>query len=337
MKFESAVTSISWIPSEALTGLVRLPVDAGIGHYDDPPPDRIDDLDALRDAGRFRFANDLRAWIEVEGGAIVAAGYSGKGHICSTELSLGLGRISVPPVALPDIQREPVITGDAATFTQTTGGRTGAPLPRRVSRPPFVRLVAPIVWTTLELTLRADGTSHWRVVGASQMPRHWVYDANGELAAKSGTIDFAAWTRQESPDQTPWGDTDSPALITEVETALERQLSLQIMRGGRKPKIRTLEAGRDLTTQGEPGDELYLLLDGVLDVVVDGQALAQIGPGTLLGERALLEGGVRTSTLRAATPVKVAVADAASIDTAALETLASGRRREEARPAPDGG
>ena len=43
MRIESSVTSVSWIPSEAMTGPLRVPVDLGIGHYDDPLPDHIDD------------------------------------------------------------------------------------------------------------------------------------------------------------------------------------------------------------------------------------------------------------------------------------------------------
>ena len=326
MRYESSVTSVSWIPSEAITGLVRLPLDMGIGRYDDPPPDRIDDLAALQEAGRFRFANELRAWIDVEDRRIVDAGYSGHGHICPTELSLGLGTASIPPVALPDLQADPVVAADTATFTQTTGGRTGAPLPRRVSSPPFVRLTAPWVWTTLELTIRADGSSDWRVAGASKMPRHWIYGGDGRLAAKSGTIDFKSWTKQSSDEETPWGNTDSPALITQVETALERELSMQMM-GGR-PRIERVPAGGELVTQGSFGTHVFLVLDGVLSVEVDGEGIAEIGPGAVLGERAALEGGTRTSTLRATTPVKVAVADAASIDRAALERLAAGHRRE---------
>jgi hypothetical protein len=66
MRYESSVTSLSWIPSEAVEGGTRLAFDAGFTHYDDPPPDQLDDLEALRDADRFRFANVLRAWIEVD-------------------------------------------------------------------------------------------------------------------------------------------------------------------------------------------------------------------------------------------------------------------------------
>ena len=67
MRVTSSVTCISWIPSEAVAGGTRLPFDVGIAHYDPAPPDRVDDLAALRDADRFRFANRLSAWIEVDG------------------------------------------------------------------------------------------------------------------------------------------------------------------------------------------------------------------------------------------------------------------------------
>ena len=73
MRHESSVTSISWIPSEAMSGPMRVPMDLGIGHYDEAPPDRIgaDDLERLRAEDRYRFANDLRAWVEVDNGEIV--------------------------------------------------------------------------------------------------------------------------------------------------------------------------------------------------------------------------------------------------------------------------
>jgi len=319
---------VSWIPSEAMTGLLRIPLDIGIGRYDDPPPDHIEDLTALQRAGRFRFANELRGWAEVVDGHIVDAGYSGGGLICPTELSLGLGQIAVAAVQLPDLQAEPEIGSDGVTFRQTTGGRTGAPLPRRTSTPPYFRIVAPAVWTTLELTIRPDGSHSSRVPGASPMPRHWFYDSDGALMAKSGTIDFKGWTRDSTPEATPWGNSDSPALITAVATALERELAVQVMQEGTKPHIRKLEAGQTLTEQGEPGSDLSLLLDGVLDVEVDGSVVAQVGPGALLGERAVLEGGLRTATLRAVTAATVAVASEDSIDRRALEQLATGHKRE---------
>ena len=77
MRIESSVTSLSWIPSEAIKGMTKLPFERGVTHYDKPPPDVIDDLEALRRADRFRFANVLRAWIEVEDGRVVGHGYTG--------------------------------------------------------------------------------------------------------------------------------------------------------------------------------------------------------------------------------------------------------------------
>jgi len=49
-----------------------------------------------------------------------------------------------------------------------------------------------------------------------------------------------------------------------------------------------------------------------------------------LGERAVLEGGVRTSTLRAVTDAKVAVARAGDVDQSAMEALSQGHQREHA-------
>jgi hypothetical protein len=39
MRVESSVTAVSWIPSEAIQGMTRLPFEMGLAHYDEPPPD----------------------------------------------------------------------------------------------------------------------------------------------------------------------------------------------------------------------------------------------------------------------------------------------------------
>ena len=72
------------------------------------------------------------------------------------------------------------------------------------------------------------------------------------------------------------------------------------------------------------------MLDGVLVTEVDGQPLAEFGPGAILGERAVLEGGVRTSTLRAVTKCRVAVARGDQLDRGALSKISQGHRREDA-------
>jgi len=329
MRIESAVTSLSWIPSEAVGGATKLPFETGVAHYDQPPPDVIEDLEALQREGRFRFANRLQGWIEVDGGRIVAHGQSGGGLLCSTRLSLGKKEVAFEAVALSDLRPEPLVGPGEVTFFQTAGGRTGVPAPRRVRRAPYVQFAAPLAWTSLALTVRADGTSSFELTGASTFPRHWVYDSGGKLAAKSGMIDFSNWYRRAFGKHSPWGDRDSAALTTEVESALERELSRTLMQGGSKPKVRTVKAGATITEQGAQEDELFLVLDGVVRVEVDGGRLAEYGPGSLHGERAVLEGGRRTSTVRAVTACKLAVAPASQIDTAALTALSAGHRREE--------
>ena len=101
------------------------------------------------------------------------------------------------------------------------------------------------------------------------------------------------------------------------------------MRGAAKPKIKKVKAGANLVRQGDQGSEVYLVLDGVLRVEVDGRRLAEYGPGALLGERAHLEGGARTSSLVAVTACRVASVPAESLDLPALEELSTGHRRED--------
>ncbi len=329
MRIESSVTSVSWIPSEAISGPMRLPMDIGLGHYDPPPPDYVDDdvLDRLKEADALRASNRLAAWIEVEDGQIVDAGYSGRAVVGSTTAGIGRAKITFPGVAYPILQDEPLIENGSARFTQTVGARTGAPLPRRIDRPPFVRISGPTTWVTLALTIGVDGTVHHDVVGASPFPRHWIYDHTGSLVEKSGIVDWSEWTRVHDHDRSPWGGVEREAIIAEVETEMERALSGQLM--GMRPQIRKLAAGQSLTTQGGAGDEIYLVLDGVFEVDVDGEIVAEIGPGAIVGERAVLEGGVRTSTVRATTPAKVAAIGADGLDAGDLAEVASGHRREE--------
>ena len=329
MRFESSVTAVSWIPSEAVEGLPKIPFTMGVAHYDDPPPDVIDDLDAQREADAFREANELRAFIEVEDGKITDYGHLGRGHLGVTRMKLGPRELSVAAVALPTIQGEPEVGEGWVRFTQTAGGRTGMPAPRRVRGKPFFQINSAIAWTTLALTIRADGSSQHELIGASPFPRHWIYDRENKLVQKSGMIDFDEWYRESFGKNTPWGDEDSQAFVTEVESALERKLSRSIMREGTASKPRSLEIDDTLVEQGETGNELYLILDGVLAAEVDGETVAEIGPGAILGERAVVEGGKRTATLRAVTPAKIVEVAADEIDPAALEELAGARRREE--------
>jgi len=331
MRIEQSVTTISWIPSEAVTGPLNKTIFAsGFAHYDNPPPDVIEDLEAMGRDDKFRFANRLHAWIEVDNGRIVDAGYLEGSVMGATTVRLGAKDLArFEAISYPIRRVDPEIGGASARFVQTFGGRVALPAPRRVNHPPFMQFEGPTVWSTLALTLHADGRSEWELVGASTFPRHWIYDNEGKLTAKAGLTDFKEWWRNSFGNHTPWGDQDSPALVTTVETALERELSTLIMRGGEKPKVRKIKEGHVLVEQGQLGKELYLLLDGAIHVEVDGESLGDLGPGAIVGERAILEEGRRTATLRAATPLRVAVAHVDQIDIEKLRQLSEGHRRED--------
>jgi hypothetical protein len=328
-RFESSVTAVSWIPSEAITGPSKIPFEMGVTHYDSPPPDRLEDLDELRTSDRFREANELRGFIEVEDGRIVGSGHLGRGHIGATTVRVGPAALRFPAVHLPDIQREPEVDGSSVRFVQTVGGRMGLPTPRPVPHKPFVQFWPSIAWTTLALTINADGSSTHELVGASPFPRHWIYDHEGRLVEKSGVIDFGQWFNHSFGDRTPWGEQDSPTVVAAVESALERSLSSGIMSGGTKPTIRTIGEGENLVRQGQAGTEVYLILDGIFVVEVDERPVAEIGPGAVVGERASLVNGTRTATLWARTAGRVASVPHDALDPQALGSLAATHRRED--------
>ena len=334
MRVHATVASMSWIPTDSLKGALKAGMDLRLSHWDQPLPDRIEGAETVHDLCRhdkFRFANLLSAWADVEDGRIISHGFDEVSGLVMGATTVRVGKIGATfrAMSLPTIRRLPEVVDGTVRFVQTVGGRTGVPLPRPVPHPPYVRWQAPIVWTTLALTVHPDGETAVELTGASGFPRHWVYGADGAVALKSGLTDQKRWMDHSFGERTPWADRDREALVVEVESELERELSTEIMRGGARPEVRRLAEGSELTRQGEPGDELYLVLDGVVRVDVDGRPLAELGPGAVIGERALLEEGIRTSTVTAVTPVRLAVAAKDAIDLDRLRELSKSHRREE--------
>ena len=283
MRVESSVTSVSWIPSEAVTGAgaeghvrvraspattIRRPTSSTTSRRGGPP-------------GRFRFANRLH----------------------------GLGRDRARPHRRRRLlRRRPDGRHDRAPGQAAGHVRAGPaprPAPRRPSRTRHRGHVradhrrshrparaaageAPAV----PAVPRAHGVDHARahhprrrhveLRGArrEQVPpplglrrrRARSRPRSGWPTSRSGTATRSASTRRGATQ-------DSKALVTAVETALERQLSVTIMSGGERPEIRTLKEGEFLVQQGDPGDSLFLLLDGVLSVTIDGENGRRGGSG----------------------------------------------------------
>ena len=158
MRIESSITSVSWIPSEAIRGLPRLPFDLGVGQYDDPPPDVLGDLEALQAAGAFRFANRLDAWVEVvEGSSSTTArsrSYLGRHADGDRPRSHRLPTRGLPRLSMP----EPEV-GDgsvARSHERRAAGRACLHLATSTAKP-FLQWRRPTVVDDAELTLDADG------------------------------------------------------------------------------------------------------------------------------------------------------------------------------------
>jgi CRP/FNR family transcriptional regulator, cyclic AMP receptor protein len=77
----------------------------------------------------------------------------------------------------------------------------------------------------------------------------------------------------------------------------------------RNAQIAELAAGVDLITEGDPGDALYIILEGEALVHHDGVELERVGPGAYFGEMALLDGEPRSASVVTVTDMKVAVID----------------------------
>jgi CRP/FNR family cyclic AMP-dependent transcriptional regulator len=68
-----------------------------------------------------------------------------------------------------------------------------------------------------------------------------------------------------------------------------------------------VQPGMALATQGGKGDDLMIILDGSAEVTRDGKHLANLGAGDFFGEISLLDGGPRTATVTASSPMRTLV------------------------------
>jgi CRP/FNR family cyclic AMP-dependent transcriptional regulator len=68
-----------------------------------------------------------------------------------------------------------------------------------------------------------------------------------------------------------------------------------------------LGEGSAVAKEGEQGDDFYVIASGQARVVRGGRTIAQLMPGDFFGEIALLDGGPRTASVVAETPIELLV------------------------------
>jgi CRP/FNR family cyclic AMP-dependent transcriptional regulator len=105
-------------------------------------------------------------------------------------------------------------------------------------------------------------------------------------------------------------------MLPKYDQWTERLSQLALFRGCRKKDLRvidslttpiTLGVGTVLCREGAPGDECFVVLDGVATVTIAGTPVKTVGPGGFVGELALLDGGPRVATVTAATDMELLV------------------------------
>ncbi len=121
------------------------------------------------------------------------------------------------------------------------------------------------------------------------------------------------WTRIPSDVPTPQEELLVERLLSLRQVSLFSRMSLERLHAiERITQESEYVRGEVLMREGEPGDDLFCLVEGEVEVLrgagtPDEQTLNRLGPGAYLGEMAVLDGAPRSATVVAATPVRVLV------------------------------
>jgi len=87
-----------------------------------------------------------------------------------------------------------------------------------------------------------------------------------------------------------------------------------------------LPHGTVLTHEGDVGREAFVFVHGTAEVTRDGVTVAEIGPGDVVGEMSLLDGGPRSATVTATSDIEALVLTRPAFDTVLAEVPAFAHR-----------
>ncbi|HEY5868553.1 MAG TPA: cyclic nucleotide-binding domain-containing protein [Candidatus Tectomicrobia bacterium] len=73
--------------------------------------------------------------------------------------------------------------------------------------------------------------------------------------------------------------------------------------------VQEFQANSTIFVEGAPGDVMYVVLEGEVELLVHSQVLEVAGPGDLVGEMALIDAKPRSATARAKSDCRLAPVD----------------------------
>lgn len=122
-----------------------------------------------------------------------------------------------------------------------------------------------------------------------------------------GSIPYDPEGRLESVSSGP-GTRQEDKIERLKEVRLFEECSQRQLRSiARIARIFDVAAGTVLTRAGEPGDEFFLIIDGTARAEVSAEKQVLLHPGEFFGEMSILDGGPRSATVVADTPVRLLV------------------------------
>jgi CRP/FNR family transcriptional regulator, cyclic AMP receptor protein len=75
------------------------------------------------------------------------------------------------------------------------------------------------------------------------------------------------------------------------------------------PNARSVAAGEAIFRRGEPGDVMYVVLDGEVEIVADGHTVERLNPGSIFGEMAIVDDSPRSADAVAQVDTRLAPVD----------------------------
>jgi CRP-like cAMP-binding protein len=70
---------------------------------------------------------------------------------------------------------------------------------------------------------------------------------------------------------------------------------------------REAKEGEELFAQGDPGEDFFVIVEGKAEARADGDTIGDLDSGDFFGEMALIDGGERTATVVATSPMSLLV------------------------------